>query len=55
MREPVFLALDRVGRYVVQLAEFGGEGDVPGIVKAGVWELEDAVLCVACSAVRTTK
>lgn len=51
----MFLALGCVGRYVVQLAEFGGEGDVAGIVKAGVWELEDAVLWVVCSAVRTTK
>jgi len=42
--EAMFLALGCVRRYVVKLAESGGEGDVPGIVEVGVGELEDAVL-----------
>lgn len=41
----MLLPVGCIWRYVVELAETSGEGDVPGIVEAGVGELEDAVLC----------
>ena len=42
--EAVLAAERDVGFYVVELAEFGGEGDVAGVVEGGAAEDEDAVL-----------